>query len=744
MSKKSIASVILDTAIVKPLDYSIPKEFENTIRIGQRVEVPLRNASKKGFIFSLKTRSNVPYLIKPIKKIISNETLPPEFFSLAEWIAKYYCVSLSRTIRSMIPPSIRKEAKEKSLIFLSSKKTKKELLSLCSQLQGKFPAQATILEAFLSTKKGLFLHDLMKILKISKSPFDSLIKKNILLSKKLVSEDTDLLLHEDFFPTLPKKLNEEQQKALNSIEKSIAQGGYCTHLIHGVTASGKTEIYLQSIEKTRQKNKSSLFLVPEIALTSQTIEKLKSRFKEKIAILHHRRSAGQRYASWIDVLKGKAKIIIGARSAIFAPTKDLGLIIVDEEHDFSYKQTEESPSYHARNIALMRGKLANCTVLLGSATPSLESYYNAIEGKYILHTIKKRPTRFPLPLVHIVDMKKNLQKNKNFTHFSDKLMSAMKDRYEKGEQTLLFLNRRGYHSHLFCKKCSHIIKCPHCDLSLTYHKQQHLLKCHFCSFTLFPPKTCQKCGEEEHMQYKGYGTEHVERSLHYFLPSLRTLRIDRDTTGQKDSHEKLFKQFRAGKADVLIGTQMIVKGLHFPAVTLVGVLNTDGALNIPDFRSTETVFQLITQVAGRAGRADIKGEVIIQTFLPKDDTIHLSAKQDYLAFYEKEINNRKTFNFPPFSRLIKLIFSGKDERKTEFLAKKFRKTLIQYLPSSIKIYPIIPSAHAKIKDRYRFHFLLKTKKILPVISAIDKVKKEVFIKDPFRLFIDVDTHSTFF
>lgn len=737
------ASVILDENLEKPLDYQIPEELSSKISPGVRVEVPIKNVFKKGYVFELKDKPEIEK-VKPIKDVLSDELISKELFSLALFMSEYYCCSLSKILRNIVPSSIRKEIKPRFNIFLSLNSTKDETAKACAKLLQKSPQQAEILELFLKAKKGLYLSDILKITNSSKSPVDSLIKKKLLKATKISVVEESFLLDQEYFKTTAKNLSPEQKIAFEKIVSSLEKSSFETHLIHGVTGSGKTEIYLQSIQKTLDLGKSAIMLVPEIALTSQTIERFRSRFDEKIAVIHHRRSQGERNEAWHQIASGEAKIVIGARSAVFSPVKNLGLIIVDEEHDSSYKQSEESPSYHARNIAVMRGKFSNATVILASATPSLESYFNAKNNKYILSTLSSRVQSANLPEVQIINMKNEIEKNKGFTHFSEKLLSSIKERYEKGEQTMLFLNRRGYNNFLICLDCSNVIKCPHCDVALTFHKKENILSCHSCDYKIIPPKECPSCKKSNHMQYKGFGTEHVEASLKAIMPEIRTLRVDRDTTVHKNSHETLFKEFKAGKADVLIGTQMIVKGLHFPAVTLVGVLNSDGALNIPDFRSSEVVFQLITQVAGRAGRADLKGEVIIQTYMPDNQIINLASKQDFLSFYSSEIEIRKLFEYPPFTNMVKINFSGTDENETKGFAEIFRSKLIAKLPLDTKIHPLIPSGRAKLKDKYKFHFLIRGKKILLISKQISSLQSELKRPSYIDMFIDVDPTNTFF
>jgi primosomal protein N' (replication factor Y) len=653
-------------------------------------------------------------------------------------MARYYATPLQRVLKCFIPPNIRREVKPKMQTFLTLAKTHEESLKLCETLRVTNPQDALLLEALLQKKQGSFAAQLLEDLPGCESAIKRLVKKKILSAKK-IPLDQDLLLEEEFFKTAPKILNEEQNRCKEAIEASLLAKRFAAHLIHGVTGSGKTEIYLQAIHAALEAGRSAILLVPEISLTSQTIERFRARFSDKIAILHHKRSLGERSLAWDSLRKGDIRIAIGARSAVFAPMQNLGLILVDEEHDGSYKQSEEAPFYHARNVAVMRAHLEEAVVVLGSATPSVESRYNADIGKYRLHRIASRATQASLPTVQIVDMKKALAVHGGFTHFSEELLQGIKERLKTGEQTLLFLNRRGYHRLQVCAACRNTVKCPHCDLGLTYHREANHLRCHLCHFQRPAPRQCPACGSSDTLQFKGFGTEHAERALHAVFPEIRTLRMDRDTTQKKDSHETIFKQFRSHKADVLIGTQMIAKGFHFPSVTLVGVLNADAPLSIPDFRAAESVFQLLTQVAGRSGRSDLPGEVILQTFLPDHPILKLAASQDYEAFYQTELEERRLFGFPPFVHLIKCLFQSTDPQLAEQAAIQIHAHLSQTLPPFAQALPPGPSGHPKIKDIYRFQFLIKTSKIDPLIPLLQALSSpSVQIK------IDIDPLSTFF
>ncbi|HSX11804.1 MAG TPA: primosomal protein N' [Chlamydiales bacterium] len=715
--------VLLDQNLAKPLDYAVPPEWQNQIEVGMRVEVPLKSTLKKGTIAKIKTSS--PWTeLKSIARVLSPTTeISEPLWKLAQWMSHYYCAPLQRVLKCFIPVNIRKEVKQKTQIFLKVAQTHDECIQAIESLRLKSPAQAELLEQVLNEPKGLFFADIAA----SRSAVASLIKKKLISAQNIIATD---VFEEDYFPTLPKTLNAEQKECVDAIEKSIDANKFAAHLIYGITGSGKTEVYMRAIQRALDQNQSAIMLVPEISLTSQTIERFKARFSQKIALLHHRRSLGERTTAWEDLRKGDAKLVIGARSALFCPAQKLGLIIVDEEHDSSYKQSDEIPCYHGRDTAVMRAHLENCTIILGSATPSIESRYNAEIGKYHLHVLKTRATSAQLPSVKIVDMKRAFEHAGGFTHFSEELLDALKKRLKAGEQTLLFLNKRGYHRMQICSGCRNIIKCPHCDISLTFHREINTLQCHLCDYKQPAPRTCPSCQTSETLQFKGFGTEHVERSLHAIFPDIRTLRMDKDTTSKKNSHEDLFKQFRAHKADILIGTQMIAKGFHFPSVTLVGILNTDATLSIPDFRSPEQVFQLLTQVAGRAGRAQLPGEVFIQTFLPDHPVLHLAASQDYPSFYNAEIQERRLFGYPPFSHLIKLLFTAPTPEAALALAQTAHEKLRAFSPLSIA-----PCGHAKIKDQYRFHFLIKIGKVSQIADHL---------KDIVGAKIDVDPISTYF
>jgi len=737
----TFVSVVLDLAIDKALDYSVPPEWQGKLLRGAHVEVPVRNKMHSGYVLELK-ESSCFSPVKPVHGILADaDLIPPDLFDLALWMARYYCTPLRQVLKTILPASIRSHMEHKQQLFVMRLKTREELQEYCKEMRNRSPAQAAILDEMLLVKKGILLTELLEKSKASRSSVKSLIAKG-LLQVDSVRIDRSPLEGAEYCRTKPKKLNPEQAKALQEIKSSLESRMFETHLIHGVTGSGKTEVYLQAIETALQIGQGVIMLVPEIALTQQTIERFRSRFEGKIAVLHYRLSHGERCDEWHRIRRGEAKVVIGARSAVFSPMPNLGLIIVDEEHEHSYKQGDEMPCYQARDIAVLRGKMNKATVLLGSATPSIESHYNASRGKYKLHTLKARADTASLPVVSIVDMAPEFAKARGFTNFSEKLLEGIKDRWQKGEQVLLFLNRRGYHTTLFCKECKKAVQCQHCDLSLTYHMHENALSCHLCGYRMAPPpKACIRCRSPNPMKFQGVGTELIEKSLQALFPGVRCLRMDADTTRHKGSHQRLLRAFATGKADILIGTQMIAKGLHFPQVTLVGVLNSDASLNMPDFRASEGVFQLLTQVAGRAGRGEFPGEVIIQTFMPDNSTIQLAAAQDYNAFYREEIKIREAFGYPPFSQLVKLLVSGENESQTKAFAEKVRRDLIQKLTKEYEVLPVLPSGYARVKGQYRLQFLVRGPSTGPVSKILENIGP---IPKKLRVRIDINPSSTYF
>ena len=534
------------------------------------------------------------------------------------------------------------------------------------------------------------------------------------------------------------KLTDEQETALSAITGAMDAGRAETFLLQGITGSGKTEVYLQAIQHTLREGKESIVLVPEISLTPQMTERFRSRFGELVAVMHSGLSVGEKYDEWRKVQQGKVKVVVGARSAIFAPFENLGLIILDEEHESTYKQ-EDSPRYHARDVAIWRSEHHKCPVILGSATPSLESFARAKKGVYTLLTLKKRAMNQSLPNVHIVDLREELKLG-NRSMFSIQLADAIRERLAKKEQTVLFLNRRGYSSFVLCRDCGTVVECPNCDISLTYHRFSEKLKCHYCGHEEYVPQVCPECASD-HIRFFGTGTQKVEEELHRLFPEARVLRMDVDTTSKKGSHEVLLDAFGRGEADILLGTQMIAKGLDFPDITLVGVLSADTSLHLPDYRSAERTFQLLTQVSGRAGRHDKAGEVIVQTYTPEHYAIELSKEQLYEPFYEREMLVRRQANYPPYYYLVLVQVSHEDVMMAAEYAARAAEYLRANLSFNVSIIGPTTAGISRLQNRYRYQCLIKYKiepNLIPVLLQLIKLYRSEWIKKGIQLTIDLD------
>jgi len=739
--KPLYAQVLLEVSIKKPLDYTIPPELRKSVSVGTWVEVPLRNKTSRGYVVAISNTSSVTKTLPIIRPLSDGPIITEDLFQLALWMAHYYATPIEKIIRTMLPSGVRKATQPKRQYFVRRAKTRPALTAIYQELITKAPQQAKAIEILLQTRGGILLSELLEKASCHAPSVTALHEKG-LVTLEMVRTDQPIISGETYFRSPPKVLRQEQEQSLSSITKSISKNSFSVKMLFGVTGSGKTEVYMQAIEKALEQGKGILMLVPEIALTAQTIYRFKSRFEVPLAVLHHRLSDGERFETWNDIRSQKKRIVIGARSAIFSPVPNLGLIIVDEEHEQSYKQTDDTPTYHARDLAIMRGKLCNATVVLGSATPSLESYQNAASKKYELLTLLERSSSAKLPAVYIIDMQREKEKKQGL--FSELLLTKIADRASKGEQTLLFLNRRGYHTTCTCQECQEVLKCRHCDSALTFHRSQNMLTCHLCGYTLPPPRNCPSCNAESVVRYKGVGTEKIEAGLRAIFPTLRTLRADADTTRHKGSLEKILNSFRTGKADLMIGTQMIAKGLHFPDVTLVGVLNCDATLQIPDFRAQESVFQLITQVSGRAGRGYAPGEVVLQTFHPSHPTILAAAEQNYPAFFKEESSVREAFGFPPFSRLVRFVFSGKDEKQVAQTAHAWNQKLQKKLPASFFCHPALACGHAKIQDRWRYQTLIRGPSVTAITGLIEEFDRSDRLPPGVSRFCDIDPVSTFF
>lgn len=739
-----VARVQLEGSAVMELDYAIPERFMTRIVIGTRVMVPLQNQRQPAVVMAILESSPHQHRLKEIASIVGSRPMfTPGLLKLADWVAEYYIVPVHRVLRTMLPQAVRD--KPETFLTDSHLKLVKELSAeVMDKLHKTAPMQARILETLRCHGGEATLSDLRRDLPRAVSIIKPLLKAGY-INRSEVRVERDPFQTEEFLPSQALTFTEEQQSVFESVMKALqAPKEARPMLLHGVTGSGKTEVYLQAIAEVLKSGKTALVLVPEISLTPQTIERFKARFSDKkdaIAVLHSHLSDGERHDEWFKVQEGRADIVIGARSAIFAPLERLGLIIVDEEHEPSYKQ-EDAPRYHARDLAVVRGHIERCPVLLGSATPSLESFQNAAIGKYELLRMTKRTDGKSMPLIRIVDMRLERRKGMgvsvaNAGILSEKLRNAITLRLEKREQTILFLNRRGFNTSLSCSTCGEVVQCQGCAVPMTLHKKDHRLVCHICGARRMPPTKCPACNDPA-LKYGGFGTERVEAAVREVFPQARMARVDTDTMQRKNQLRDTLKDFRAQKLDILIGTQMIAKGLDFPNVTLVGVLNADTALNIPDFRAAERTLQLLIQVAGRAGRGEVKGEVFVQTYAPHSPAIQFSRHNDFEGFSQQELEHRQAFKYPPYSHVVLISSRGKHEAQAEFTLTTLHKRLAAKLPPGTLMGDPSPSSLTKAHGQFRFQLMMRSDRIRPLARYIQSVVESITLPQDIIVTWDVD------
>ena len=721
-----IARVQLEDAAALELDYLIPEDLAPRVGIGSRVMVPLQRQRIPAVVLALLDHSPHEGRLKEILDIKGRgePVFTPGLIKLANWVADYYVTPVNQVLRAMLPQAVR--VKPDSFIMDSHLKLAHPVApDELEKLRVKAPMQARILDLLESFKGEATLTQLRRELPRASTLLSPLLKKGW-ITRSEVRVERDPFEREEFLPSTPLELTDEQRVCYEAVVAAAEKPAEAKPLLlHGITGSGKTEVYLQAIARVLERGLSALVLVPEISLTPQTIERFKARFSERrdrIAVLHSHLSDGERHDEWFKIHERRADIVIGARSAIFAPLEKLGLIIVDEEHEPSYKQ-EESPRYHARDLAVVRAKIEGCAVLLGSATPCLESYQNALSGKYQLLRMTHRTDGKSLPLIRVIDLRLERRKggqSPDSRVLSERLRQAITDRLEKNEQTILFLNRRGYNTSLSCMACGHVCQCQDCAVPMTLHKTDDRLVCHICGARRLPPRKCPECSDPG-IKFAGYGTERVEQVMRLAFPQARIARVDTDTMQRKNQLRDTLRDFRGQKLDLLIGTQMIAKGLDFPNVTLVGVLNADLALNLPDFRAAERTFQLLTQVAGRAGRGEVKGEVFVQTFVPHSPAVQFARKCDFEGFAEQELEQRKAFHYPPYDHVVLITARGKNEAMAEFTLKNLSAKLRQDLPEHTRMGDPMPSPLAKAHGQFRFQLLLRSEKVRALARRIQEV-----------------------
>lgn len=734
----STAKVLVNLSLDRCFDYRIPEHLTGKVKVGMKVMVPFGkgNTLREAYVVALGTNETGegknPY--KDIFEICTNfPALSDNMVRLGEWIADYYCCAREVAIRSLLPGAVRNgkiKEKTKKVYFLPDTAKALTYIEENPRAKGKHAVIRSLLQ-----RSGVDKEYILFDAKVSGGVLEDLVKSSLVASEEIVIERSfskgKEIIRSKAHPPTP-----EQKKALDILYNKMDEKNPSPHtiLLHGVTASGKTEVYLQAIAHAVESGHEAIVLVPEISLTPQTVERFRSRFGDMVSVLHSGLTEQERYEEWMKVHAGRVKIAVGARSALFAPFRNLALIIVDEEHDSSYKQSE-APRYNARDVAVVRGKMENCIVILGSATPSLESYKNALDGKYILCEMKKRTDdTIVLPEVKVIDMRLEADDEGRKPVFSKFLIDAVHKRIAMGEQSILFFNLRGYARKLVCTACGEYqAECPECSVGYTYHKKMGVLRCPRCAATILAPEKCPQCGSTE-LKYIGVGTEKIENISFEVFKDARIARMDSDVMTTPRKYEETLSKFRRGETDILVGTQMIAKGLHFPNVTLVGLINADIGLNMPDFRAFERGFQLITQVAGRAGRGEVPGEVLVQTTLPFNPAVCCAANHDFKSFYEEEILIREELQYPPFGHLMVVHFNGEDPSIVMENALQLMDKILP-LKDEATVYEEPVSAHfERVKGKYRFIAVFRYGNLAPLRRAL---RREIFTGNYKRKGIDI-------
>jgi primosomal protein N' (replication factor Y) len=746
MSDARYARVVADRSGHSAFDYEIPEHLLGKVWIGSRVRVPVRTRLVLATVVELAETTDVEG-VKAIAEVLSDKMLiNPMLIRLGHWVASYYCCALHVALRTILPQVVRNaEVKEKTLLFarLAQKPEAEEIEKLAKRA----PKQAGVIDFLMGQSEPVAVTELMKECGVTRATLEQMRERGVIaLERQAVQRDP--YRDETFLHAPQLEMNEEQLAAFEKIAAAVREPA--THrpiLVHGVTGSGKTELYLRAMDLTLSLGKTAIILVPEISLTPQTVERFKSRFahlQAEVAVLHSHLSDGERHDEWHKINNGAARIVIGARSGVFAPLERLGLIVVDEEHENSYKQ-EDAPRYHARDVAVYRAHLEGCAIVLGSATPSMESYHNALTGKYEMVQLLKRVDARQMPRIRIVDLRLEAGRGPGASILSETLCKAIRERLAKKEQSILFLNRRGFSTSLICSSCGHVCECPECSVALTFHRAANRLNCHICGHTAVVPAKCPACADPR-IKYSGAGTEKVEELVAAFFPEAVVKRLDADAVSRKDSLKEALHAFRTGKIDILVGTQMIAKGLHFPNVTLVGIVNADMSLHLPDFRAGERTFQLLTQVAGRAGRGEVSGEVFVQTYTPFHPAIQFARHHDFPGFWEQEVEFRRQTHFPPFWHMVLVTLRSASESHAAFsadtLARRVREALeAGALPADTMISNPAPAPIEKSHGQYRFHLMIRTRRITRLSKGLHEVIEKLTFPEEVLVSVDVDAYQ---
>lgn len=735
------AEVVFDLPLEHAYTYHVPEKLQGELTVGKRVLAPLGKGDRITVGFCIGTSDKAPERkAKELRRIIDDEPLlPAELMRLTRWMADYYLCGWGQVLNAVLPAGAKQQAGTRNAIFveaLAEGERPKPLPELTAK-------QAAAWELLQRLGQAVELRHLARQAQCGNGPVEALVVKGLArrLERRVErlpdGEDEPVEAHPVH------TLNPDQEKVWATLQPTLAQGGFHAFLLHGVTGSGKTEIYLRAIDEVMRQGKEALVLVPEISLTPQTIQRFQGRFGE-VAVLHSHLGNAERGSQWRRVAAGLVQVVVGARSAVFAPTRKLGLIVIDEEHEGSFKQ-ETTPRYHARDVAVMRARMEGIPILLGSATPSLESWHNAQRGQYTLLTLPRRVLNRPMPHVGLIDLRHEKPRPGRPAAISPSLERAMREALRDGGQVMLLLNRRGFNTHIHCPECGHVQMCKFCDLALTYHRQRGVLVCHYCGYEEEPPKVCSKCSKDS-VRFQGLGTEKLEAEIEDRFPGFVVRRMDSDTMRKPGSHAQVLSAFRHGLIHILMGTQMIAKGLDFPNVTLVGVVNADMGLNIPDFRAAERTFQLLSQVAGRAGRGPRGGKVLVQTFNPEQPCIALAAAHDYAGFVATELAHRREHRYPPYQRMARLIVRGKGQEAAQNFAEVFAgafQVAISRLPGPDDVQVLGPAEAPvfRLKGFSRYHFQVQSANPGTLHQLLRSVLATVHPPSSVDYTVDVDPFS---
>ncbi|OQZ04890.1 MAG: primosomal protein N' [Candidatus Brocadia sp. UTAMX1] len=739
-AQKLYAEVVINIPLQKIFHYSIPPHLCGTLAAGMRVRIPFGNKIIAGFCVGF---TDTPFTdkTKDVLSIIDSSPLIDDvMLKITQWLSFHYHCGWGEAISAVVPPVVRSKKKERWNTFVRLKeRTTSPVQDVLIQIKARAPKQAKALEILLDHSAEINAKELIRISGCTMPGLRQLEKKGFVLIESRLQDAANTSRTIDPLQQ-HLTLTGDQQKAFDSICKKLLEPKPGVILLHGITGSGKTELYLQAITKVLEQDRKAIYLVPEISLTPQTIQRLKARFC-KVAVLHSSLLGTVHQSQWNDIREGKVDIVIGARSSIFAPLKNVGLIIIDEEHENTYKQ-ENNPRYNARDIAILRATYENAMVIMGTATPSLESYQQAMNGNYEKIVLPRRIGERKLPPVDIVDMGEEVRKRRGFNIISQRLEYYMKQSLARNEQVILFLNRRGFAPYIHCKRCGFVLKCRRCDIPMTFHKKFNTVLCHYCHAETHPPESCPDC-LASNINYRGFGTEKIEDEIRNKFPNYQIIRMDSDSMRVRDAHEKALNAFERGEFQILLGTQMIAKGLDFPNVTLVGVISADTILNLPDFRASERTFQLISQVAGRTGRGTKGGRVVVQSYNPRHYSITYAAAHDYEGFARKELEYRKQLGYPPFGNLTRIIIRGPQEanvkEKSAIIGDRL-KEFAKINGNHLEILGPSPAPVTRINNLFRWHMLLKAQNLASIHKALQGNADVLKPSKSVQIMVDVDPY----